>query len=124
MLCLCFSHVSLSPSCSPHFLHTVLFSLSELQLTCPDLSSSQTLLLGKGKCTGREKIYTCARLHKLGVKERAQVKISNRKNRTNKKQNREVEFQFDLVFFFCEVEDRYAGKDRIRASPAGGLSQH
>lgn len=69
----------------------------------------------------REKICTCADLHNLGVKERAQVKLSDRKIGQTKMCR---QLNFHLILLFCELEDRYAGKNGIRASPVGELSQH
>lgn len=56
----------LAPAPPSHFFQARSFSLCELQhATCPDLSSSETPLLGKGNYMRREKIYTCAQLHRL-----------------------------------------------------------
>lgn len=71
--------------------------LSELQLTCPDLSSIQTSLLGKGKkkWIGREKTLMCAHATSWELKG-AKVKLFDR---TVGEANRNVEFLFDVVFF-------------------------
>lgn len=90
------------------------FSLSNC-LTSPGmLAGVWTPLLGKGNWEGRENICTCARLHKLGVKG-AQVKLFDRKTGQTKKSRW---MNFHLIF----CEDRYAGKDGIRASPVESLA--
>lgn len=88
----------------------------------PRLVKQSNSTARKRKLNGERKdLHVCLlTTYKLGVKERAQVKLPY-KNIGQTKMNR-VQYPFDLVFY--EIEDRYAGKDGIRASPAGELSQH
>lgn len=94
-----------------------------LQQTCPDLSSSQKHSLGKETEQGVKRFTHVLTKHKPATKEKAEVIFffSNEGLAEQKKEQR-VEFLSEVVI--CEPEDRYAGKDGIRASLTEELSQH